>query len=91
MEPIRTAAGRTAAGLLELFSGGQSRVELLLSEALRLLADRAHHQGCEDGWYACPKHEDYIKHGDSDDSGCNCGADEVLAFFKKWSVPANNS
>ena len=82
---------RTATGLLALFDNGQSRVELLLSEALRLLVARAYHQGREDGWYACPKSEDYIKHGDSDDMMCNCGADEILAFFKKWSLPANNS
>jgi hypothetical protein len=78
---------RTATGLRELFEGGQNRVSLLLSESLRLLADRATHRGCEDGWYACPKSENYIKHGDSDDSGCNCGAEEVLAFFKKWGRP----
>ena len=75
---------KTATGLLELLGGGQSRVEVLLSEALRLLASQTSHRGCQDGWYACPKSPDYIPHDDPDDSGCDCGADEILAFFKKW-------
>ena len=62
----------------------------MLNDALRLLADRATHQGCEDGWYACPKSPDYIKHGDSDDSGCDCGADEILAFFARYGLKAEN-
>ena len=38
------------------------RIQSILSESLRLLADRTNHRGCEDGWYACPLSPDYIQH-----------------------------
>jgi hypothetical protein len=34
---------------------------MLYARIVKFLEHNLAHRGCEDGWYACPKSEDYIK------------------------------
>ncbi len=52
-----------------------------LAEAERLLqALRPAHYECEDAFYSCPSHPDYI--GIEDRSLCLCGRNDVIAFLR---------
>ncbi|KKM80556.1 hypothetical protein LCGC14_1338630 [marine sediment metagenome] len=44
-----------------------------LEEAFEKL--RRTHMVCEDGWYSCPKTDNYI--GPEDEDYCGCGADRA--------------
>lgn len=55
----------------------QNAVEMLRKLQAALVAfamPRREHDECEDPWYSCPKHPDYI--GNDDREHCSCGADK---------------
>lgn len=54
----------------------KTRVEIL-REAIKEL--RRGHSICEDGFYSCPKSEDYC--GPEEHSECDCGADDDNDFI----------
>jgi len=39
------------------------------------------HKECEDPWYSCPKHPEYI--GNDSQEHCNCGADKLNAILPR--------
>lgn|SRR5574341_22818 len=57
--------------------------ELAPVKELVILAqiDARSHDECEDGWYSCPKHPDYL--GTANRQECLCGADRARAALAK--------
>jgi hypothetical protein len=68
----------------EEFRGMEHKASYALGSALLLeplllaldtLKTKTHHNECEDGFYSCPKAENFYG---SSDTKCNCGADSVI-------------
>ena len=55
------------------------RVKVGILRTVLLALRRETHDSCEDGWYACPKSEDYL--GNDTSGECNCGLDVTNALI----------
>jgi len=62
----------------------------LFIKVVDFVKSKTHHRYCEDGFYACPKSEDYFGR----ESGmpmkrrtCDCGAEEAIQLLKELENP----
>ena len=55
------------------------RLRSRMITAEQLLRRHSRHHECDDSFYSCPKHPEYI--GNDDRTHCDCGADEVREFL----------
>ena len=55
------------------------RIKVGILRTVLLALRRETHDSCEDGWYACPKSEDYL--GNDASGECTCGLDVTNALI----------
>ena len=63
---------RTDDDTLNAFSKQQALAKLIAAADGLKSGLRLNHYGCEDGFYSCPMHEDYL--GEENQTQCDCGA-----------------
>ena len=58
----------------------------LFVRIVKFLESNSHHRYCEDGFYACPKNDEYFGRYSGvpiEQRRCDCDADEAIAILKE--------
>jgi hypothetical protein len=62
----------------------------LFTRVVEFIKSKTHHRYCEDGFYACPKNEEYFGLYSGipiEQRQCNCDADEAVQLLKDLEQP----